>query len=51
MLKRYDKVKIDATWWLRKPIPSEMISTGYIGDHIWMQSENEFGFRRNNTDE
>lgn len=38
MLRKYDKVYIN-TWWLRKPIPSEMLSTGYISDRlVWLQS-------------
>ena len=42
MLKKYNKVQINATWWLRKPIPPEMY-TGYASDRIWLQSEYELG--------
>lgn len=45
MLKKYDKIKINATWWLRKPVPPTMY-TGYASDHIWLQSENELGCKR-----
>lgn len=51
MLKKYDKVKINATWWLRKPVPPTMY-TGYASDHIWLQSESELGCKRgSDTDE
>lgn len=51
MLKKYDKVHINATWWLRKPVPPETY-TGYASDRIWLQSECELGCKRgSDTDE
>lgn len=43
MLKKYDKIHIDAEWWLRKPVPPETYTGGYASDHIWLQSEYELG--------
>jgi len=43
MLKKYNKVNINATWWLRKPVPPETYTEGYISDRIWLQSERELG--------
>lgn len=43
MLKKYKKVNLDVTWWLRKPVPPETYTGGYINDHIWLQSERELG--------
>ena len=43
MLKKYNKVNINATWWLRKPVPPETYTEGYASDHIWLQSECELG--------
>ena len=37
------KVNINATWWLRKPVPPETYTERYISDHIWLQSERELG--------
>lgn len=46
MLKKYNKVRVNTTWWLRKPVPPEMYTDGYISDHIWLQSEHELGCKR-----
>ena len=46
MLKKYDKVHINAEWWLRKPVPPETYTGGYASDRIWLQSECELGCKK-----
>lgn len=41
MFKKYKEVQINNQWWMRKPIPAEILQTGYISDKIWLQSEHE----------
>ena len=36
MLKKYKEVQINNQWWMRKPIPAEILQTGYISDKIWL---------------
>ena len=43
MFKKYKEVQTNNQWWMRKPIPTEILKTGYISDKIWLQSEHEIG--------
>lgn len=46
MIKKCKTVYIDNPWWLKKPIPAELLKSGYINDYIWLQSEQELGVHR-----
>ena len=43
MWKKCKEVHINNPWWLRKPVPPETYTEGYISDRIWLQSERELG--------